>query len=108
MVDVAGWQVEDARVEDAKALGIDPPEETGRARGIRGVGGELARPAALPQPAHPVVHRRGHGRRELSGPELHAVYGHPRYARLDTGEQAARLAQLQQIEAGALEGLNAE
>nr|WP_299312955.1 DUF1799 domain-containing protein [uncultured Halomonas sp.] len=42
------------------------------------------------------------------GLDYSAVYGHPRYARLEPGEQAERLEQLQQIEIGALEGLNAE
>ncbi|WP_187776098.1 DUF1799 domain-containing protein [Salinicola corii] len=35
-----------------------------------------------------------------------AVYGHPRYARLDYDEQERRLAQVQEIERGALEVIN--
>jgi hypothetical protein len=41
------------------------------------------------------------------GLDYAAVYGHPSLARLDANAQAERLAQLQQIEIGALEGLNA-
>ena len=48
------------------------------------------------------------GGARYQGLDYTALYGHPLYARLEPGEQLERLEQLQQIELGALEGLNAE
>lgn len=49
----------------------------------------------------------GMGGAHYQGLDYAAVYGHPKVVRLDPDEQDERLEQLQHIEAGALEGLNA-
>jgi len=46
------------------------------------------------------------GGAHYQGLDYAAVYGHPRFARLDYDDQDERLAQLQHIEAGAREALN--
>jgi len=48
----------------------------------------------------------GMGGAHYQGLDYAAVYGHPRFARLDYDDQDERLAQLQHIEAGAREALN--
>tara|TARA_R100001039_G_C1842706_1_gene103415 strand:+ start:1721 stop:2059 length:339 start_codon:yes stop_codon:yes gene_type:complete len=48
----------------------------------------------------------GMGGAHHQGIDYTALYGHPKYARLDYDEQDALLAQIQHIEAGALAALN--
>jgi len=48
------------------------------------------------------------GGARYQGLDYTALYGHPLYARLTPDEQVERLEQVQHIEIGALEGLNAE
>lgn len=48
----------------------------------------------------------GMGGARYQGLDYAVLYGHPRYARLESDEQIECLEQLQHIEAGALEVLN--
>nr|WP_183388643.1 DUF1799 domain-containing protein [Halomonas organivorans] len=99
--------VEDTRAADAEAFGIappdDPPEET-----LCEVWAEhwpaLELFTALRTQWQVIA---GMGGVVYRGLDYQALYGHPRYARLDYDAQGEMLEQIQQLEAGALEGLNA-
>ncbi|MDN3525634.1 DUF1799 domain-containing protein [Halomonas sabkhae] len=98
--------MEDARAADAEAFGIAPPEDPAdetRCEVWAEHWSALELFMGLSTQWRVVAGMNGVF---MYGLDYQALYGHPRYSRLDYDAQDEMLEQIQQIEAGALEVLN--